>query len=85
MGSSPLSCWFLGDREALFSKISFCLTGDFVVISPIKEGNKVQAEIVYVLYQKQIKYLQEQKLWLVSFLLFIMFLSIILLIAEDSK
>ena len=38
-------------------------TGDFVVISPIKEGVKVQGEIVCVLYSKQIKYLKHEGLW----------------------
>ena len=37
--------------------------GDYVIISPIKEGNKVQGEIVYILYNKQIKYLKDESLW----------------------
>jgi len=59
---------FLASMPTKFRKNLWIKRGDFVVISPIKEGNKVQAEIVYVLYQKQIKYLQEQNLWPAQFL-----------------
>jgi len=54
---------FLVSMPTKFRKNLWIKRGDFVVISPIKEGNKVQAEIVYVLYSKQIKYLQQQDLW----------------------
>ena len=43
--------------------MNFSFLGDYVVINPIKEGNKVLAEIVYILYAKQIKYLQNEGLW----------------------
>ena len=38
-------------------------TGDYVVIEQIAEGHKVQAEIVHILYQEQIKELKRQNLW----------------------
>lgn len=41
------------------------LAGDFVVVDPIVEGNKVKGEIVHILYPEQIRYLRERKLWLV--------------------
>ena len=37
--------------------------GDFVIIEPIEEGNKVQAEIIHILYPMQIKTLKQQNLW----------------------
>eukprot|EP00794_Sanderia_malayensis_P020045 gene20045-22012_t len=58
---------FLVSMPTKFRKNLWIKRGDFVIISPIKEGNKVQAEIVYVLYNKQIKYLEQQNLWPKSF------------------
>lgn len=40
--------------------------GDFVIVEPIAEGNKVQAEIVHILYPRQIKHLKGNGLWLVK-------------------
>ena len=34
-------------------------------MDPIEEGNKVCAEIVHILYSKQIKYLKSEGLWYV--------------------
>ena len=34
-------------------------------MEPIAEGNKVQAQIVHILYPRQIKFLKEDKKWLV--------------------
>lgn len=58
---------FLVSMPTKFRKNLWVKRGDFVVIDPIKEGNKVLAEIVYVLYHKQIKYLQSERLWPESF------------------
>ncbi|KAJ7374375.1 Putative RNA-binding protein eif1ad [Desmophyllum pertusum] len=41
--------------------------GDFVIVDPIEEGNKVCAEIVHILYGKQIKYLKSEGLWPTAF------------------
>ena len=41
----------------------FPIPGDFVIVDPIEEGNKVCAEIVHILYSKQIKYLKNEGLW----------------------
>ena len=41
----------------------FPTLGDFVIVDPIEEGNKVCAEIVHILYNKQIKYLKNEGLW----------------------
>lgn len=37
--------------------------GDFVVVQPISEGEKVKAEIINILYADQIKYIQSQGKW----------------------
>ncbi len=38
-------------------------TGDFIVVEPISEGDKVKAEIIHILYPKQIKTLKEESKW----------------------
>ncbi|GAB6024447.1 Putative RNA-binding protein eif1ad [Chamberlinius hualienensis] len=37
--------------------------GDFVIVEPIEEGDKVKAEIVRILYKEQIQQLKKQNLW----------------------
>lgn len=37
--------------------------GDFVIVQPITEGEKVKAEIVHILYADQIKYIKGQDKW----------------------
>uniref|UniRef100_A0A1E1WXY0 Probable RNA-binding protein EIF1AD n=1 Tax=Amblyomma aureolatum TaxID=187763 RepID=A0A1E1WXY0_9ACAR len=37
--------------------------GDFVIVEPIEEGDKVKAEIQHILYRDQIKYIKEEGLW----------------------
>jgi len=46
-----------------FRKNIWVKRGDFVVTVPIREGNKVQGEIVYILLAKQIKYLKDENHW----------------------
>lgn len=46
-----------------FRKNVWIKRGDFVVVDPILEGDKVKAEIVQILYKEQIKYIKEQGLW----------------------
>ena len=41
--------------------------GDFVVVKPIEEGDKVKAEILTILYKEQIKYLRAQGVWPAQF------------------
>ena len=43
----------------------FSCTGDYIIVEPIAEGNKVQAQIVHILYPRQVKFLKEDKKWLV--------------------
>lgn len=40
--------------------------GDYVIVDPIEEGEKVKAEISFILYKDHIHYLQKQQLWWVS-------------------
>lgn len=54
---------FLVSMPNKFRKNVWIKRGDYVIIDSIKEGNKVRGEIVYVLYQKQIKYLQQEGYW----------------------
>lgn len=48
--------------DQYISLVNF-FSGDFVIVDPIEEGNKVCAEIVHILYGKQIKYLKSEGLW----------------------
>lgn len=43
--------------------LNVLITGDYVIIEPIAEGHKVQAEIVHILYPMQIKSLKQENLW----------------------
>jgi len=59
---------FLVSMPTKFRRNVWVKRGDFVIVDPIKEGNKVQGEIVYILYTKQIKYLKDEDLWPKGFL-----------------
>jgi len=37
--------------------------GDYVVVDPIEEGEKVKAEISVILYKDHIQHLQRLQLW----------------------
>jgi hypothetical protein len=37
--------------------------GDYLIVEPIEEGNKVKAEIVQILTRDNIKFLKEENLW----------------------
>jgi len=54
---------YLVSMPTKFRKNIWVKRGDYVVIVPIKEGNKVQGEIDYILLAKQIKYLKNENLW----------------------
>lgn len=49
-------------RHTIFI-ISLYNVGDFVIVEPIEEGVRVQAEIVHILYPKQIKELVKDGIW----------------------
>ena len=50
-----------------FRKNVWIKRGDFVMVEPIEEGDKVKAEITHILYKEQIKYIREEKMWYVLF------------------
>ncbi|PFX17448.1 probable RNA-binding protein EIF1AD [Stylophora pistillata] len=58
---------FLVSMPSKFRKSVWIKRGDFVIVDPIEEGNKVCAEMVHILYGKQIKYLKNEGLWPLAF------------------
>ncbi|EDO40253.1 predicted protein [Nematostella vectensis] len=56
---------YLVSMPSKFRKNVWIKRGDFVIVEPIEEGNKVCAEIVHILYPKQIKYLKQENIWFV--------------------
>ncbi len=41
----------------------FHFTGDFVIVDPIEEGDKVKGEICVILFPKQIKFIKKEGFW----------------------
>lgn len=60
---SPDGQTFLVSMPTKFRKNVWIKRGDYVIVEPIEEGNKVTAEIVHILYSKQVKYLKKENLW----------------------
>nr|SVE73964.1 EOG090X0KPP [Daphnia atkinsoni] len=60
---------YLVSMPTKFRKNIWVKRGDYVLIQPIEEGEKVKAEIFAILYEDQIKYIQSQKKWPKEFLL----------------
>lgn len=58
---------FLCSLPVKFRKNIWIKRGDFVVIEPIKEGDKVKAEIVRILYPQHVKSLQSSGNWPAQF------------------
>jgi len=54
---------YLVSMPSKFRKNVWIKRGDFVVVKPIEEGDKVKAEILNILYKDQIKYIKSEKLW----------------------
>ncbi|XP_026212858.1 probable RNA-binding protein EIF1AD [Anabas testudineus] len=54
---------FLVSMPTKFRKNIWIKRGDFVIVDPIEEGEKVKAEISFILYKHHIQYLQKEKLW----------------------
>ncbi|KAJ0050118.1 hypothetical protein NL108_012002, partial [Boleophthalmus pectinirostris] len=53
---------FLVSMPTKFRKNIWIKRGDFVIVDPIEEGEKVKAEISFILYKDHIQYLQKQQL-----------------------
>lgn len=54
---------YLVSMPTKFRKNIWIKRGDFIIIKPIEEGDKVKAEIVRILYKEQIKYIKENNQW----------------------
>lgn len=39
------------------------ISGSYLIIEPIAEGNKVKGEIVSILFDDQIRHIDDHKLW----------------------
>ncbi|XP_078392902.1 putative RNA-binding protein EIF1AD [Cetorhinus maximus] len=58
---------FLASMPTKFRKNIWIKRGDFLIVDPIKEGDKVKAEINSILYKEHIKQLRKEGLWPASF------------------
>nr|SVE75535.1 EOG090X0KPP [Daphnia dolichocephala] len=59
---------YLVSMPTKFRKNVWIKRGDYVLIQPIEEGEKVKAEIITILYSDQIKYIQSHGKWPKEFL-----------------
>lgn len=58
---------FLVSMPTKFRKSVWIKRGDFVIVEPIEEGDKVQAEIIAILYRDQIRYIKRENMWPAAF------------------
>ncbi|XP_070576797.1 LOW QUALITY PROTEIN: probable RNA-binding protein EIF1AD [Ptychodera flava] len=58
---------YLASMPRKFRKNVWIKRGDFVIVDPITEGDKVKAEISVILYPKQIKYIKQEGKWPLEF------------------
>ncbi|KAK3764045.1 hypothetical protein RRG08_046514 [Elysia crispata] len=58
---------FLVSMPSKFRKHVWIKRGDFIMIEPIEEGDKVKGEITHILFKDQIKHIQENNMWPKSF------------------
>ncbi|XP_041639974.1 probable RNA-binding protein EIF1AD [Cheilinus undulatus] len=54
---------FLVSMPTKYRKNIWIKRGDYVIVDPIEEGEKVKAEISFILSKDHILYLQQQQLW----------------------
>lgn len=54
---------FLASMPTKFRKNVWIKRGDFLIVEPIDEGDKVKAEIVHILYKHHIRHLKQIELW----------------------
>ncbi|XP_030648660.1 putative RNA-binding protein EIF1AD [Chanos chanos] len=54
---------FLISMPTKFRKNIWIKRGDFVIVDPIEEGDKVKGEISFILYKDHIQYLYKQGVW----------------------
>ncbi|KAK2193254.1 hypothetical protein NP493_16g06089 [Ridgeia piscesae] len=58
---------YLVSMPTKYRKNVWIKRGDFVLVQPIEEGDKVKAEIIHILYKDQIRYIQQEGLWPATF------------------
>uniref|UniRef100_UPI00398E4167 probable RNA-binding protein EIF1AD n=1 Tax=Pristiophorus japonicus TaxID=55135 RepID=UPI00398E4167 len=58
---------FLVSMPTKFRKNIWIKRGDFLIVDPIEEGEKVKAEITSILYKEHIKQLRKEGVWPASF------------------
>lgn len=54
---------FLVSMPSKFRKHVWIKRGDFILVEPIDEGDKVKAEISHILFKDQVKHIQDNNLW----------------------
>ncbi|KAI5623682.1 putative RNA-binding protein EIF1AD, partial [Silurus asotus] len=54
---------FLLSMPTKFRKNIWIKRGDFVIVDPIEEGDKVKGEISFILYRDHINYLRKLNIW----------------------
>jgi len=54
---------FLVSMPTKFRKNIWIKRGDYVVVEPIEEGDKVKGEIVSLLFKEQVKHIKSEGLW----------------------
>ncbi|XP_071974002.1 probable RNA-binding protein EIF1AD [Engystomops pustulosus] len=54
---------FLASMPTKFRKNIWIKRGDFVIVDPIAEGEKVKAEIAFIIYKDHQRLLQKEGLW----------------------
>jgi len=54
---------FLVSMPTKFRKNVWIKRGDFVVVTPIEEGDKVKAEICTILYKDQVRFIKSENQW----------------------
>nr|CAG4644485.1 EOG090X0KPP [Lepidurus arcticus] len=54
---------YLVSMPTKFRRNIWIKRGDFVMVHPIEEGEKVKAEILAILYKEQIRYIQQEGKW----------------------
>lgn len=54
---------FLVSMPTKFRRNVWVKRGDYVLVEPIPEGDKVKAEIIRILTNKHIKYFKEENVW----------------------
>ncbi|XP_063001649.1 probable RNA-binding protein EIF1AD [Elgaria multicarinata webbii] len=65
---TPEGTRFLVSMPTKFRKNIWIKRGDFLLVDPIEEGEKVKAEISFVLYKDHVRYLKKEGYWPEAFL-----------------